>query len=545
MSHRDDADTFPPDSDDTMMNTFNSAPYKAEWLSGGHVVEDSVYAWLDGALDATDSAALEVHVRACRECAAAVAEARGFIAASMRIMNAADLSPRNTQRNVAPGEDVSRAAQRIIALADKDVATPARTAASLSTDRIANARKNASSGTGRSRRWYEHTFVRVAAAALLMVAGSYAVTRESRTTNADGVTRVSTMPVAPGTDSVSPESLGTSKPSVVAAVDRVDATDQSRQRMNARTNPSANTKRVGDGTPSLRGRVAAIPPAAAKERSVQTLPGVNIEATAEAQSVRRSTFATSVVIAEPLDTFTRRTITGNVRDRVTSAPLATANVFVPGTPLSATTDALGNFTLRNVPASARDLEVKRLGYSASQVSIASIRGAVGSVNVTLQDRPLLLDQVTVAGTADTQAPTKSTVATTTAPRSGDVNESVPKPIASTPTSVRSAACFVAVSEGSETFVPLVRGVRARLQKPGQYEATVTGWPKARDQKRVTLVLNAEGTLRGSIRSGDRRLELDLVPRGDDWFSTIQEFRGGSVRTENIRFTGDTLAAKCR
>jgi hypothetical protein len=59
-----------------------------------HPDEGTIHAWLDGALSADEVAGLEAHVKECPECAAAVAEARGFIAASSRILTALDDAPR-------------------------------------------------------------------------------------------------------------------------------------------------------------------------------------------------------------------------------------------------------------------------------------------------------------------------------------------------------------------------------------------------------------------------------------------------------------------
>src|SRR5688572_8308328 len=59
-----------------------------------HPDEGTIHSWLDGALPAADAASLESHVATCQSCAAAVAEARGFIAASSRILTALDDVPR-------------------------------------------------------------------------------------------------------------------------------------------------------------------------------------------------------------------------------------------------------------------------------------------------------------------------------------------------------------------------------------------------------------------------------------------------------------------
>src|SRR6185369_17118012 len=59
-----------------------------------HLDEGTIHAWLDGALSPDEVAGVEAHVAECPQCAAAVAEARGFIAASSRILTALDHVPR-------------------------------------------------------------------------------------------------------------------------------------------------------------------------------------------------------------------------------------------------------------------------------------------------------------------------------------------------------------------------------------------------------------------------------------------------------------------
>jgi hypothetical protein len=58
-----------------------------------HLDEGTIHAWLDGALSAEESARVETHVASCATCADAVAEVRGLIAASSRILTALDDVP--------------------------------------------------------------------------------------------------------------------------------------------------------------------------------------------------------------------------------------------------------------------------------------------------------------------------------------------------------------------------------------------------------------------------------------------------------------------
>jgi anti-sigma factor RsiW len=58
-----------------------------------HPDEGTIHAWLDAALPLQDAAQLEAHLAGCPQCAAAIAEARGLIAASSRIVSSLDSVP--------------------------------------------------------------------------------------------------------------------------------------------------------------------------------------------------------------------------------------------------------------------------------------------------------------------------------------------------------------------------------------------------------------------------------------------------------------------
>jgi anti-sigma factor RsiW len=86
-----------------------------------HLDEGTIHSWLDGALSVDEAARVQAHVKECPRCAAAVAEARGFIAASSRILTALDnvpkgvvpLAPRAKTQNWA----VWRAAAAVVVVA--------------------------------------------------------------------------------------------------------------------------------------------------------------------------------------------------------------------------------------------------------------------------------------------------------------------------------------------------------------------------------------------------------------------------------------------
>jgi len=80
-----------------------------------HLDEGTIHAWLDGALSPEEAARVEAHVKECPQCAAAVAEARGFIAGSSRILTALDNAPRGVIPAVAPKKRVDPLVWRIAA----------------------------------------------------------------------------------------------------------------------------------------------------------------------------------------------------------------------------------------------------------------------------------------------------------------------------------------------------------------------------------------------------------------------------------------------
>ena len=80
-----------------------------------HLDEGTIHSWLDGALGAEEAALVGAHVAECPQCAAAVAEARGFIAGSSRILTALDHVPRRVVPAVPPVKWHNRAVWRAAA----------------------------------------------------------------------------------------------------------------------------------------------------------------------------------------------------------------------------------------------------------------------------------------------------------------------------------------------------------------------------------------------------------------------------------------------
>lgn len=110
-----------------------------------HLDDGTIHAWLDGALGAAEADHAAEHVAACGACADRVAEARGLIAASSRILSALDDVP----ANVVPAET-----------------------------RVAAAVPSAAAVAPRPR-WWGHRYGRLAAVLAFMVAGTLVITREA------------------------------------------------------------------------------------------------------------------------------------------------------------------------------------------------------------------------------------------------------------------------------------------------------------------------------------------------------------------------------
>ncbi|HXL86302.1 MAG TPA: zf-HC2 domain-containing protein, partial [Gemmatimonadaceae bacterium] len=80
-----------------------------------HLDEGTIHSWLDGALSADEASRVAAHVAECPQCAAAVAEARGFIAASSRILTALDHVPHGVVPAAHPVKWYNRAVWRAAA----------------------------------------------------------------------------------------------------------------------------------------------------------------------------------------------------------------------------------------------------------------------------------------------------------------------------------------------------------------------------------------------------------------------------------------------
>ena len=143
-----------------------------------HLDEGVIHAWLDGQLPRDEAAAAEAHVAECRQCADTVAEARGLIAASSRILMSLD----NVPRDVAPKQGVSAAPAVPAAPPPAVAASPATTAAAAPNaviDLPSRAAAGPRAGQRAPRRWLSAPAL-AAAATIVAAVGTFALSRADR-----------------------------------------------------------------------------------------------------------------------------------------------------------------------------------------------------------------------------------------------------------------------------------------------------------------------------------------------------------------------------
>ena len=93
------------------------------------------------------------------------------------------------------------------------------------------------------------------------------------------------------------------------------------------------------------------------------------------------------------------TVTGLVRDAVSLAPLAGAQVSLEGTTIGGLVNNAGRYLLLNVPAGTYTVNVTMIGYSLGSQSVTVSAGGTATADFTLREQALSLEGVVVTGTA--------------------------------------------------------------------------------------------------------------------------------------------------
>src|SRR5262245_17752463 len=90
-------------------------------------------------------------------------------------------------------------------------------------------------------------------------------------------------------------------------------------------------------------------------------------------------------------------ISGRVVDSASTQPLVDATVVVEGTDRRAVTRADGSFTITLVPAGARQVRARRIGYATRSASVDVMAGGTANLTLSLSQQAAALSEVVVTG----------------------------------------------------------------------------------------------------------------------------------------------------
>ena len=107
--------------------------------------------------------------------------------------------------------------------------------------------------------------------------------------------------------------------------------------------------------------------------------------------------ALAVAIVAPASAQQTGEITGTVRDSASGQPLPGAQILIPGSRLGTTVNAMGQYTLRNVPAGPTTVRAQRLGYALAERPVTVPAGGSVTVDFTVSARAVLLNKVVAVG----------------------------------------------------------------------------------------------------------------------------------------------------
>ncbi|HEY4953313.1 MAG TPA: carboxypeptidase-like regulatory domain-containing protein [Gemmatimonadaceae bacterium] len=335
-----------------------------------HPDEGTIHAWLDGELPEDQANEIAAHANECLECSAMVAEARGLIAASTRILTALD----NVPAGVIP-EGAARPPAPV-----------------------------------RRRRWYDRTDIRAAAALLIVASASYLVVKRD-----SGASR-ETLMVA---DKVQPAPAPLAAPASPADKPAMEQSVAPQRAGNVAAGGSAAVTGINKAMSreTISGREAQTPPASRADETVavpdvaeprlappsvqSSISGV-VKMTSKRGRLGDSAFLSekrSIADAARATKPAFGVVEGRVIDQRNEQGLATAQVVLPGSPLGALTDKDGRFSITNVPAGEQHLTVRRIGYEAKDIALVVPDDGSVTANVVLAPQLTTLSQVVVTGAA--------------------------------------------------------------------------------------------------------------------------------------------------
>lgn len=390
-----------------------------------HLDEGTIHAWLDGQLPPEEAAAVDAHVAECGPCADAVAEARGLIAASSRILMSLDSVP----RDVAP----KSATPVVPAVQIPEVATAARSAEPNDvvaiTTRVARP-------TRPVRRWLRGPSL-AAAATVVVAVGLFTLTRnrgvetfssaldtERAPMSGPAVVDSSALPTvasAPVPAPVAPPAASNLAPVQESTRARreafadkptalppspVVASDEMLKR--AKVAEAKSTKEPKD---IARARVlidsTAERPQVALQASIAPVKPDSVNAlVARAPGATVSARSASAISADRREVDSAsRAGTGVIAGRATDGNgtgLANVLVQVAGTSIGVTTSSEGTYRLSGVTAGAHRLTMRRIGFEMLTRDVTVTARETVTADAVLKPVAVALENVVVTGTASTQ-----------------------------------------------------------------------------------------------------------------------------------------------
>ncbi len=411
-------------------------------IGSSHVAEGTIHAWLDGALSAHESAAVQSHVTTCDTCSAAVAEARGFIAGSTRILSALD---------DVPGEVIPRV--------DRAVNMGQRRSRSATIARL---------------------YAPIAAVAALAIVATLLVRRQPHSMRQ--VIPTAIQPLSRST--VVAAGASAAKPAIPPS-------QSQRGRQVELRAPDAAVRST------LAGKVAETPrPAAvamnsgAAEATGATradVAGAKSQVAAAPQTAGAPP-AVSSSAARATQAHDSLAITGRVTAAATGLPLGSATINVVGTGSNAVTDSTGAFTINNVPAGTHMLQVRRIGFEASSAQVTVPTNRYATVAFALPQTPLALSNMVVTGQAVAPAAQEFTNAPPTLPGARMISSGV----ASAPNELVRRSVYELASGTRVTL--LERRVRTGPPRVARLGATVADAQKSIQDSRSVSWTASDGTL---------------------------------------------------
>jgi hypothetical protein len=394
-----------------------------------HLDEGTIHAWLDGQLPPQEAQAVEAHVAECRQCADAVAEARGLIAASSRILMSLDSVP----RDVLPVPAATRPESGAVIDASQGDAPRS----------LSRAEQRA------QRRWLSGPSL-AAAAAIIVAVGTFSVMRTGG--RADLSNQVAASPpivAGPAVDSsvvsaLAPTSLSPAAPPApslgapaderaVAAGKATDAkaenasserralADVAPQRLSAKTAAETAAKdgfidraQVARQAAQSQPETAPAPPQVVASNELKKTSASDSLSAREKRA--RDTNTVTIYRGMPAPSqpnaagaradAASATATGTVRGRVTDANgtgLANAMVSVVGTGTGVPTSNTGEFTLGGIEPGTRRLRVTRIGYEVTTRDVTVVAGQTATAEIVLAPSQVALSEVVTTGTASSVA----------------------------------------------------------------------------------------------------------------------------------------------